>query len=99
MFQSQQRVLYGLPTHSILSGRQFACVGERCSRYGRRLLLQIDDATVRTVPPQWTDLVAPDPEIVIGEHRALFGVSDLLELARLLDQLGRNDSLKKPDSM
>ena len=58
--------------------------------------MQVDDATVRSVPPQWTDLVAPDPEIVIGEHRALFRVADLLGLARLVEQLGRRDSLKRP---
>ena len=52
-----------------------------------RLLLQVDDATIRSFPPQWTDLVAPAPEIVIGERRALFRVADLLELARLVDQL------------
>ena len=72
-----------------LSGKQFACVGERQNRSGRRLLLQVDDATVRSVPPQWTDLVAPDPEIIMGEHRALFRMADLLELVRLVDQLGR----------
>lgn len=69
-----------------LSGREVTCVGERFNRYGRRLLLRVDDDTVCSVPPQWTDLVAPDPEIVIGEHRALFRVADLLELERLVDQ-------------
>jgi hypothetical protein len=72
-------------------------VGERYNRYGRRLLLRVDDVTICSVPPQWTDLVAPDPEIVMGEHRALFRVADLLELARLVGQLGRRDSWKKPD--
>jgi Family of unknown function (DUF5372) len=77
-----------------LSGKQLACVGERYNRYGKRLLLQVDDATVRSVPPQWTDVVAPDPEIVIGEHRALFRMADLLELARLIDQLGGRSTEK-----
>ena len=57
-------------------------MGERYNRYGRRLLLRVDDVTVCSVPPQWTDLIAPDPEIVIGEYRALFRVVDLLELER-----------------
>lgn len=82
-----------------LSGKQFACVGERYTRYGRRLLLRVDDATVCSVPPQWTDLVAPDPEIVIGEQRALFRVADLLELARLVEQLGRRESLQNSESV
>jgi len=80
-----------------LSGKQLACVGERYNRYGKRLLLQVDDATVRSVPPQWTDVVAPDPEIVIGEDRALFRMADLLELARLIDQLGGRYAEKKSE--
>jgi hypothetical protein len=82
-----------------LSGKQLACVGERHNRYGRRLLLRVDDTTVCSVPPQWTDLVAPGPEIVIGEHRALFRVADLLELARLVDRLGRRDPLQKREGV
>ena len=39
-------------------------MGERCNRYGRRLLLQLESGTICAVPPQWTDLVAPDPELV-----------------------------------
>ena len=81
-----------------LSGQQFACVGERYNRYGRRLLLRVDDVTVFSVPPQWTDLVAFDPEIVIGEYRALFRVADLLELERLIDQFRKCDPCKRPDN-
>jgi hypothetical protein len=77
-----------------LSGREVACVGERYNRYGRRLLLRVDDVTVCSVPPQWTDLVAPDPEIVIGAYRTLFRVADLLALGRLVDQLRKRDSSK-----
>lgn len=72
-------------------------MGERYNRNGRRLLLRVDDVTVCSVPPQWTDLVAPNPEIVIGGYRALFRVADLLELERLVDQLRNRDSRKKPD--
>jgi hypothetical protein len=78
------------------SGKQFAVVGERCNLYGRRLLLQVDDGTIRSVPQQWTDLIAPDPEIVISQHRALFRVADLLELARLVGHLGKGESATKP---
>ena len=77
-----------------LSGKQFACVGERNNHYGKRLLLQVDDASICSVPPQWTDLVAPDPEIVTGGSRALFRVADLLELVQLIDELRRREGLK-----
>ena len=62
-------------------------VGERYNRYGMTLLLKADDGAVYAVRPQWTDVMAPDPEIVLGEQRALFRVTDLLELLRLLDRL------------
>jgi len=65
------------------------CVGKRYNRYGMRLLLQIDETSVCSVAPQWTDLVVPDPEVVLGEGRALLRVADLVELARLVARLGR----------
>ena len=74
-----------------LSGRQLPCVGERYNRYGMTLLLQIDDESICSVPPQWTDVVAVDPEIAMGGHRALFRVVDLLELAGLVDRLIKRD--------
>jgi hypothetical protein len=80
-----------------LSGKELACVGERYNPYGRRLLLQVDDGTICSVPERWTDLAVPDPEIVLGKHRALFRVADLLQLARLVDQLRRGDSLGKKE--
>ena len=70
-----------------LAGRQFVCVGERYNRYGTRLLLRIDEDQVLSVPRQWTDVVAPDPEVVIGDGRSLLRVPDLLELADLVSRL------------
>jgi len=67
-----------------LSGRQLVCVGERYNRYGARLLLRIDSDRVCSVPRQWTDVVAPDPEIVIGKGRAVLRFADLLELVDLV---------------
>ena len=65
------------------------CVGERYNRYGKRLVLQVDEQTVCSVPPQWTDLAAADPEIVLGGGRALFRLVDLMELDRLVSRLAR----------
>jgi hypothetical protein len=78
-----------------LSGQQLRCVGERYNCYGTTLLLETDDGSVYSLPPQWTDLAAPDPELVMGEQRALFRVADLLELARLIDRLSGTSSLEK----
>ena len=82
-----------------LSGRQLVCISERYNRYGTRLLLQVDDETICSVPPQWTDLVAPDPEIVMGKQRALFRVADLVELARLVDRLIGRGPAGDPDDV
>ena len=70
-----------------LSGKQLACVGERFNRYGKRLLLKVDESTVCSVPPQWTDVVAPNPEIAMGNESALLRVTDFIELARLVERL------------
>lgn len=67
-------------------------MGKRYNRYGMRLLLQVDEQTVCSVAPQWTDLVAPDPEIVMGQGRALLRVADLVELDRLVLRLSRGDA-------
>jgi Family of unknown function (DUF5372) len=95
---SKRLVCVTHPFHP-LSGQSFVCVGERINRYGKRLLLQVDDGTFCAVPPQWTDLIAPDPEVVMGERRALFRVADLVELERLVARLSRRGSMEASDGM
>ena len=73
------------------SGRQLVCVGERFNRYGMRLLLRIDEETVCSVPPAWTDLAAPDPEIAMGGGRALLRFADAMALAQLVGRSRRGD--------
>ncbi|MDH5625343.1 MAG: Y4bD/Y4pK family protein [Nitrospira sp.] len=74
-------------------------MGERYNRYGKRLLLRVDDRTICSVPPQWTDLVAPDVEIVMGKGRALLRVADLMELARLVGRLNKGAAQRSsPDA-
>jgi hypothetical protein len=79
-----------------LSGRQLACVGERYNRYGKRFLLRVDDKTVCSVPPRWTDNTEPDPEIVLGKGRALARIADLLELADLVTRLRESRQVTPP---
>ncbi len=76
-----------------LSGKRLVCVGERYNRYGTRLLLRAEDS-VYSVPRQWTDLVAPDPEVVFGKGCGLLRVTDLVELADLVARL-RGSTLKR----
>jgi len=74
-------------------------VGERYNVHGKRLLLQVDEVTICSVLPQWTDRAAPDPEIIIGKQRALFRVADLLDLARLVNQLAKRGTGIEPRVM
>jgi hypothetical protein len=83
---SAQLVCITHPFHPF-AGRQLVCVGERYNRFGKRLLLRIDNGTICSVPPQWTDAIAPDPEVVVGQGRALFRVVDLMGLALLVERI------------
>jgi hypothetical protein len=55
--------------------------------------------TICSVPRQWTDLVAPEPEAVIGGGCASFRVADLLELEGLLRRLDRRESREASDGV
>jgi len=70
------------------SGREGVCVAARYNRFGTRLLLRFDDGVICPVPAQWTDLVAPDPEVVMGGPRSALRVVDLIELGELTTRLG-----------
>lgn len=74
------------PFHPLFAQR-LPCVGRRSNRHGERLLLEAGDATVWPVPPQWTDLVSEDPDVVMGSGRALLRFADVLELADLVGRL------------
>jgi hypothetical protein len=70
------------------SGREGVCIAARYNRFGKRLLLRFEDGVICPVPEQWTDLVAPDPEVVMGRGRSALRVDDLLELWELATRLG-----------
>ncbi|WP_209893596.1 DUF5372 family protein [Rhizobium leguminosarum] len=78
-----------LVTHQFhpLFGRQLPCVGKRSNLQGDRLLLQTSDGAIWPLPPQWTDLVSIDPEVVVSNGRALLLVSNLMELASMVEHL------------
>ena len=82
-----------------LSGQSCVCVGERYNRYGTRLLLQGNDGRIHSIPPHWTDLVDPDPEVIFGRGRALFRVADLVDLAGLLARLRQRKAEEATDEM
>jgi hypothetical protein len=60
-------------------------------------LLRVDDGTICSVPPQWTDIAAPDAEVLMGQGRALFRVADLVELASLVTRLSSERRSELPE--
>ena len=44
---------------------------------------------VRSLPAAWTDVVEPDPFLVVSAGRAYFRATDLLQLRALLSELTR----------
>jgi hypothetical protein len=62
-------------------------------------LLRIDDKSVCSVPPKWTDMSEPDAEVTIGQQRALFTVADLMELALLVRRLSSHRDAETSSSL
>ena len=48
-----------------------------------------------SVPAEWTDLVAPDPFVMVSAGRSPFHIADLVELARLVGELDDRSSRVK----
>jgi hypothetical protein len=86
------------PFHPLFE-RRLPCVGKRYNRYGKRLLLQGDDGTVWSVPPQWTDLAGLDPAVVMGDGRAVLRAIDLMELASLVKRLSDRSAARQSSKM
>ncbi len=49
-----------------------------------RVYFYDDEEKLRSVPSQWTSLVAEDPAVTMGVESAHFRLAELLELATLL---------------
>ncbi len=92
----QHLVLVTHPFHPLFS-RRLPCVGRRYNRHGERILLQAEDTGTWSVPPQWTDLVSSDPEVVIGNGRAIVRFADLVELADLVARISGQSTTRSPD--
>ena len=65
-----------------LAGQDFEFVKRRKNwRADRVYLFNASDELV-SVPAEWTDVVAPDPFVIVSAGRSPFHIADLLELAR-----------------
>jgi Family of unknown function (DUF5372) len=75
-------------------GRRFELVEYKNARGEDRAYFHDEKQQLIALPASWTDVVAADPLISIGEGRALFRADDLFVLAGLVRRLssrGGND--------
>lgn len=72
-----------------LSGKVFELVTCRNNWGEQRAYYQDEMGTLHSIPLAWTSLAPVDPFVILAAGRALFKVTDLLELSRLLASLGR----------
>ena len=52
-----------------------------------RVYFYNDEQRLVALPAAWTNVIAPDPFVLVASGRALFRVADLLELAALVGRL------------
>jgi hypothetical protein len=71
-----------------LCGREFEAVTYRKNWGDERVYVRGPDDQLRSLPVAWTDRGMPSPFVVIAAGRSQFRFEDLLELSRLLEQLG-----------
>ena len=74
-----------------LHGREFTLLAHRQNWGEDRVFFVDDQGQLVSLPAQWTSLAPPDPFVIIAAGRSAFRVADLLELARLIEQLRRAD--------
>lgn len=67
----------------------------RQNRYGERVWYHSDDGSIISIPKGWTDLVEPDPFVMISGGEACFRPGDLVRLADLLDGLREQETRKE----
>ena len=70
-----------------LAGQDFEFVKRRKNWQLDRVYYFDSAGELSTLPAQWTDVVAPDPFVVIAAGRAPFRTEDLLALTELLGRL------------
>lgn len=70
-----------------LCGREFEFVARRNNWGEDRVCFHDEHGEVKSLPAAWTDVVEPDPFVVLAAGCSPFRVQDLLALADVLSSL------------
>ena len=84
---AERRLHVTHPFHP-LCGREFEVVTYRKNWGDERVYVRGPDDRLLSLPVAWTDMGVASPFVMIAAGRSLFRFEDLLELSRLLEQLG-----------
>lgn len=69
------------------AGQDFEFVKRRKNWRADRVYILGGHDELVSLPAEWTDVVVPDPFVVVSAGRSPFHITDLLELARLVGEL------------
>lgn len=70
-----------------LPGRDLEFVKRRRNWRADRVYVLDDRGELVSLPAEWTDVVVADPFVVMSAGRSPFHIADLVELARLVDEI------------
>ena len=74
------------PYHPLFS-REFELAVHAHNWREDRLWFQVASGRLRSIPANWTSIVAEDPFVEVAAGRASFRLEELLELVRLIREL------------
>lgn len=75
-----------------LAGQEFEFVKRRRNWRADRVYVYDAADDLVSLPAEWTDVVAPDPFVVVSAGRSPFRVADLVELSELVAELAGHRS-------
>lgn len=75
-----------------LAGEEFEFVKRRKNWRADRVYFYGPAGELATLPAEWTDVVAPDPFVVMSAGRSPFHIAGLVELSELVARLAADRS-------
>ena len=72
-----------------LHGQKFEMIEYRHAWGEERVYFLDSSGQMQRLPAEWTDVAAVDPFVMIAAGRSAFRVEDLLQLADIIERLGK----------